>query len=194
MPANRYPTTQALIDDLTEFLAPRVLMNHNARLVMYLHETGVMTGHQTDEVLSAVAPRVLRRGQRDSGFLWSVAKWQGAALALLLMSGLTVQAAAGRWSGPAEGEAAGAVDVAEAGSLTVSADPWAHVYVDGVHVLTTPSARVIPLRPGKHYVKYTNPYFEPVEHAINIDSGQDLHDRAELTEPAGVGQPAEGAP
>jgi serine/threonine-protein kinase len=194
MPANRYPTTQALIDDLTEFLAPRVPMSHNARLVMYLHETGVMTGDQTDDVLSAVAPRVLRRGQRDSGFLWSVAKWQAAALGLLLISGLTAQAATGRWSGPPVGDASGSIDVTEAGRLTVSAEPWAHVYVDGVHLLTTPAARVIPLKPGRHYVKYTNPYFAPVEHVITIEAGKDLHDRAALTEPAVPAQSPEAAP
>ena len=190
MPANRYPTTQALIDDLTEFLASRVPMSHNARLVMYLNEVGVMTGDQTDEVLSAVAPRVLRRGQRDSSFLWNVAKWQGAALAILLLSGLSVQAATGRWSGPHTGEAPMALDPAEAGRLTVSADPWAHVQVDGVRVLTTPSARAIPLTPGRHYLKYTNPYFQPVEHVITVEAGQDVHDRATLDEPvAASGDP-----
>ena len=194
MPANRYPTSQALIDDLTEFLAPRVLMSHNARLVMFLNEIGVMTGEQTDEVLSAVAPRVLRRGQRNSGFLWNVAKWQGAALAILLLSGLTVQAATGRWSGPPVGEAPAALDVAEAGRLTVSADPWAHVHVDGVHVLTTPAARAIPLTPGRHYVKYTNPYFAPVEHVITIEAGREIHDHAILTEPLGMGETPEAAP
>jgi len=194
MPANRYPTSQALIDDLTEFLAPRVLMSHNARLVMFLHDIGVMTGDQTDEVLSAVAPRVLRRGQKDSGFLWSVAKWQGAALAILLLSGLSVQAATGRWSAPPVGEAPAALDVMEAGRLTVSADPWAHVYVDGVHVLTTPAARAIQLAPGRHYVKYINPYFAPVEHVITVEAGQTVHDRATLTEPVGTGEEEEAAP
>jgi hypothetical protein len=194
MPANRYPTTQALIDDLTEFLASRVPMSHNARLVMYLNEIGVMTGDQTDEVLSAVAPRVLRRGQRDRGFLWNVAKWQAAALVLLLISGLSVQAASGRWSGTPVGEASGAVDVSEAGRLTVSAEPWAHVHVDGVHVVTTPAARVIPLKPGRHHVKYTNPYFMPVEHVVTIEADQDLHDHAVLAEPVAAVQDAEGAP
>ena len=194
MPANRYPTTQALIDELTEFLAPRVPMSHNARVVMFLNEIGVMTGDQTEEVLSAVAPRVLRRGRRDSGFLWSLAKWQAAALALLLLSGLTVQAATGRWSDLQDAEAPGAIDIAEAGRLTVSADPWAHVHVDGVHVLTTPAARSIPLKPGRHYVKYTNPYFRSVEHAVTIEAGQHVHDRATLSEPAGGGEAPETTP
>jgi len=183
MPANRYPTTQALIDDLTEFLAPRVPMSHNARLVMFLNEVGVMTGDQTEEVLSAVAPRVLRTGRRNGGFLRSVAKWQGAALAALLLSGLTVQAASGRWSGTAAGDAPSVLDPAEAGYLTISADPWAHVEVDGQHVFTTPSARAISLAPGRHFVKYTNPYFAPVEHEVIVETGTRVHDRATLSEP-----------
>ena len=191
MPANRYPTTQALIDELTEFLAHRVPMNHNARVVMFLHEIGIMTGEQTDEVLSAVAPRVLRSGRRDGSFLWNVAKWQAAALAVILLSGITVQAANGRWSGPSPGEAPDPISASEAGHLTVSADPWAHVHVDGIHVLTTPAAHAIPLKPGRHYVKYTNPYFEPVEHEVIVEAGETLHDRATLTEPLAVGEETE---
>ncbi len=183
MPANRYPTTQALIDDLTEFLAPRVPMSHNARVVMYLNEIGVMTGAQTEEVLSAVAPRVLRSGRRDGGFLRGVARWQAAAFAAILVSGLTVQASSGRWSGPRMGKAPSALSPAEAGFLKVSADPWAHVFVDGQHVLTTPSARAIPLTPGRHYVKYNNPYFAPVEHEVVVEMGATSHDRATLSTP-----------
>ena len=191
MPANRYPTTQALIDDLTEFLAPRVPMSHNARVVMFLNEIGVMTSAQTDEVLSAVAPRVLRSGRRGRGFLKGVARWQAAAFAAIVVSGLTVQAASGRWSGPRMGEAPAALNPAEAGYLTVSADPWAHVFVDGQHVLTTPSARVIPLTPGRHYVKYTNPYFASVEHEVIVEVGVTAHDRATLSEPLAAAPPSD---
>jgi len=174
MPANRYPTTQALIDDLTEFLAPRVPMSHNARLVMFLNEIGVMT--------------------RDQTVLRSVAKWQTAALVAILLSGVTVQAASGRWSGPPTGEAPAVLNPAEAGYLTVSADPWAHVHVDGQHVLTTPAARVIPLKPGRHYVKYTNPYFAPVEHEVVVVAGDTVHDRATLSEPIAVNGDSEATP
>ncbi len=182
MPANRYPTTQALIDDLTEFLSPRVPMNHSARLVMFLHEVGIMTSEQTDEVLSTVAPRVLRASRRNGNFLWGIAKKQAWVLLALLASGLTVQAASGRWSGPTVGGGPGFVTPANAGYLKVSADPWAHVHVDGERVLTTPAARAIPLKPGRHYVKYVNPYFVPVEHEVLIEAGDTLHDRATLTE------------
>jgi len=194
MPANRYPTTQALIDDLTEFLAPRVPMSHNARLVMYLSEIGVMTGDQAEEVLSSVAPRVLRSGRRDVGFLKNVAKWQAAAAVLILVSGLTVQAASGRWSEPAVGDAPVTLNPADAGYLTVSADPWAHVQVDGQHVLTTPSARSIPLTPGRHYVKYSNPYFAPVEHEVVVEAGTTVPDRATLSEAINVVADPEATP
>ena len=194
MPANRYPTTQALIDDLTEFLAPRVPMSHNARLVMYLSEIGVMTGDQAEEVLSSVAPRVLRSGRRDVGFLKNVAKWQAAAAVLILVSGLTVQAASGRWSEPAVGDAPVTLNPADAGYLTVSADPWAHVQVDGQHVLTTPSARSIPLTAGRHYVKYSNPYFAPVEHEVVVEAGTTVQDRATLSEAINVVADPEATP
>jgi serine/threonine-protein kinase len=194
MPANRYPTTQALIDDLTEFLAPRVPMSHNARLVMFMNEVGVMTGDQTEEVLSAVAPRVLRSGRRKNGFLKSVAKWQAAALAALMVSGIAVQAASGRWSGPSIGQAPVFLNPADAGRLTVSAEPWAHVHVDGVHMLTTPSAQAIPLTPGRHYIKYTNPYFKPVEHEVVVDTGETVHDHANLDQPLAAEGEGEATP
>jgi serine/threonine-protein kinase len=86
------------------------------------------------------------------------------------------------------------LDPAEAGYLTVSADPWAHVYVDGQHILTTPAARAIPLKPGRHYVKYTNPYFAPVEHEVVVNTGSTVHDRATLSEPIAAVDGLEAAP
>src|SRR5262249_27794789 len=51
VPAVRYSTTQALIDDLMEFLSGRVLINHSARIVMYLREVGVISELQAEETL-----------------------------------------------------------------------------------------------------------------------------------------------
>jgi hypothetical protein len=126
--------------------------------------------------------------------LRSIAKWQAAALAALVFSGLTAQVASGRWSGPSVGEAPAALNPAEAGYLTVSADPWAHVHVDGQHVLTTPAALAIPLEPGRHYVKYTNPYFAPVEHEVVVQVGHTVHDRATLSEPSAITGDPEASP
>jgi hypothetical protein len=68
------------------------------------------------------------------------------------------------------------------------------VHVDGQHVLTTPAARAIPLKPGRHSVKYTNPYFAPVEHEVVVDEGETVHDRATLSEPIAVTEDTETAP
>ena len=52
----------------------------------------------------------------------------------------------------------------------------------------------IPLKPGRHSVKYTNPYFSPVEHEVVVDEGQTVHDRATLSEPIAVTEDTETAP
>ena len=76
----------------------------------------------------------------------------------------------------------------------MSADPWAHVHVDGQHLLTTPAARAIALQPGRHYVKYSNPYFAPVEHEVVIKQGETMHDRATLSEPIAIAEEPEATP
>ncbi len=175
MPANRYPTTQALIDDLMEFLSARVPINYSARLVMYLRDVGLLTDEEADAILDAGAPRNVRRGPMDRSLLRHVAGMQGALFALALASGLGIQHAHGRLTANPEEFAAedGRPVVPErAGYLRVVADPWAHVSVDGQRVLTTPSARRIPLRPGRHFLKFENPYYEPVQREVRVREGE----------------------
>lgn len=50
-----------------------------------------------------------------------------------------------------------------AANLRVVARPWAHVFVDGQQVATTPFATPIPLSPGTHYVRFDHPK-APSEH------------------------------
>ena len=61
-------------------------------------------------------------------------------------------------------------------------------------MLTTPAARAIPLKPGRHFVKYTNPYFAPVEHEVVVELGSTVHDRATLSEPIAVTDELEATP
>ena len=61
-------------------------------------------------------------------------------------------------------------------------------------MLTTPAARLIPLKPGRHYVKYTNPYFAAVEHEVVVEAGSTVHDRATLSEPIAVVEDSEATP
>ena len=171
MPANRYPTTQALIDDLMEFLAARVPMNYNARLVMYQRDVGVMPDDEADAILATGIPRSAKDGPRDRRLLRHVGSMQALALCSVLVGGGVVQGAAGRLGGDNEDFAAASghqVIPERAGYLRFVVEPWAEVYIDGQKVLTTPSARQIALPPGRHFLKFTNPYFLEVQQEVRV--------------------------
>ena len=147
MPANRYPTTQALIDDLMEFLAPRVPMNYSARLVLYTRDVGILTDQEADSILAAGASRTPRSSPVDARLVRHVGLASAVFFSLILGAGATIQAKSGRLSGDPDQFAAesGAPVVPErAGSLEVVVDPWAEVYVDGQHVATTPTVATFP--------------------------------------------------
>jgi hypothetical protein len=171
MPANRYPTTQALIDDLSDFLASRVPINHNARLVMYLRELGVITDAQADEILAASAPNRLRRTGNDRRLLPQMWAVQGLLCLGVVGAGGTIQYMNGRL-GVDESEFAaesGAPVIPQrAGYVRFVVDPWADVHIDGQLVLTTPRAQPIALTPGRHYVRLVNPYFQGTDQEIQV--------------------------
>ncbi len=175
MPANRYPTTQSLIDDLHDFLTSRVPISHNARLVMYLKELGVITDAQADEILAASAPNRLRRSGGDRRVIPQMWMVQGLIGLGVLGAGGTIQAMAGRLGVDESAFAAESgtrVIPAHAGYVRFVVDPWADVQIDGQHVLTTPSAQRVPLDPGRHYVRLVNPYFESADREIEIREGE----------------------
>jgi eukaryotic-like serine/threonine-protein kinase len=195
MPANRYPTTQAFIDDLMEFISPRVTMNYNARLVMYLREVGELSDQEADAILEAGAPRVARRGPVDRRLVRQVGLVQAVLLAATIMSGGAIQAANGGFAAREELRAAGAAAALEQqGFLRVVVDPWAEVHVDGQKVATTPTAHAIPLTPGKHYLKFTNPYFHEVSREITIKSHETELVRVEMQPLLDPEATAEGGP
>ena len=189
MPANRYPTTQALIDDLHDFLTSRVPISHNARLVMYLKELGVITDAQADEILAASAPNRLRRAGGDRRIIPQMWAVQGLIGLGVLGAGGTIQAMAGRLGVDESvfaAESGTRVVPEHAGYVRFVVDPWADVEIDGQHVLTTPSAQRVPLSPGRHYVRLVNPYFEGVDREIEIAEGATEVVDATLEELAGA--------
>jgi serine/threonine-protein kinase len=172
MPANRYPTTQTMIDDLMEFLASRVAMNYNARLVIYLRDIGVLTDEEAEEILEAGAPRSARRNTGDRSLLKHMAIAQGAGLLAILASGGVIQATAGSSAAVPDTQDRGAVIPVQAGYLKVVVDPWAEVYIDGQLVCMTPYAQPIALSPGPHFLKFQNPYYSVVDREVEIATGQ----------------------
>lgn len=57
------------------------------------------------------------------------------------------------------------------GQLMVGPEPWSDVYVDGVHVGTTPFGGV-ELEPGTYTVRLSNPGFEDDVHTVEIAAGE----------------------
>jgi len=174
IPANRYPSTQALIDDLMEFLASRIHMNHSARLVMYLRDVGVIGEAEAEQVLQAGATRGPRGGNGDKSLVRSAALVFSALCGLSIATGGAIQASARRFGehGAFTEDNWRSIVPPNAGYITVVADPWADVYVDGELVATTPTAERIALAAGKHYVKYKNPYFETHTMEIIVAPGE----------------------
>ncbi|MCS6799788.1 MAG: protein kinase [Myxococcota bacterium] len=175
MPANRYPTTQALIDDLTEFLAPRVRSSYQARLVLYLREVGVIADEEAEEILAASGPRSARRLAFDRSVLRHVGIAQALAFVVLLVAGGAIQVRAGRIAGdPEQFAAEGGLPVvpADAGYVEVVADPWAEVWIDGQKVAVTPTAQRIALTPGRHFLRLRNPHFREHERQVIVRSGR----------------------
>jgi len=175
VPAHRYASTQLLIDDLMEYLAGRVGGSYAGRLVSYLLEVGLISDDEASAVLDASGSEITRRGQRrDKRLLWHVGLAQFALFAAALVGGYVIQEQAGGLSFDALLGAPTEVTpltVENSGRLRVVVDPWAHVYVDGEHVMTTPSALPITLSSGKHYVRLENPYFEEELREIVVEPG-----------------------
>ena len=83
------------------------------------------------------------------------------------------------WRGEGVRQARGGVGKLElvprrVGFLRVVADPWAHVFVDGQRVDTTPFARPVPLEAGVHYVKLEHPQAPTERRTVQIALGETL--------------------
>jgi hypothetical protein len=184
MPANRYGSTQALIDDLVEFLSTRVSINHNARLVMFLREVSVISDAEADETLEAAGSRGAKKRENDRFLVRHIAIAMGIILVGITLSGGAIQALAGRFR-PRTDESAELVALTpdRAGYLQLVVDPWAEVHIDG-HLLTvTPTAERFMLSPGVHFVKLIHPQFQPVTREVQIERGKVFALRVALNDP-----------
>jgi serine/threonine-protein kinase len=191
LPHNRYPSMQALIHDLEEFLASRVDGSYAARLVTFLAQEELIDTREAEDIL-APGREPLARNPRESlkGFRW-IMTVQVALFLVILACGGVLRLVYPFQESEASTEAPAAVEtsLAEAGYLRVVVRPWAHVFVDGQKVVTTPTARRFPLAPGRHFVRLENPYFQPYEEEIQIRTSELVTVRVEMTR-----APVEGAP
>ncbi len=175
-PDHRYPSTQALIDDLTDFLSSRVEMNYNARLVRYMRDAGFITNDQAAHVLGednkATPPR--------KAMTWGA--WSRAALVqfvlLLGAGGVAFSLQRGRDTIEQTSQTqtkAGALSLDQYARVYVRAHPWAHIFVDGKQVTTTPTADPLVLSDGVYSIRADNPYFPSQAKTIKLRKGQIVH-------------------
>jgi serine/threonine-protein kinase len=183
LPNNRYPSMQALIHDLEDFLASRVEGNYAARLVTFLLQEGMIGTREAEEILApgrGSAGRATQELPRSSRGLYA---FQVALLVIIVACGSVlrlVYSAPEEEGEPRQPRPAEAI-AADAGFLRVVARPWAHVFVDGQKVATTPVARKLSLPPGRHSIKLENPFFVPHETELLVRSGETELLQVELT-------------
>jgi eukaryotic-like serine/threonine-protein kinase len=175
LPANRYGSTQALIDELIEFLASRVPINHSARLVMFLRELGVIGDAEADEILEAAGSRGTRKRDQDRNLLRHAGLSMAAVCAGLVLSGAGIQ----MFAHATQPALAGAVtpllsssQADELGFVQLVVDPWAEVYADGKLFAVTPTAEHLPLRVGRHFLKFVHPQYGELSREVNVTAGE----------------------
>lgn len=96
------------------------------------------------------------------------------ALVLLAVGGGVIQLIGSATAHPTDAVVAAPLELApvDAASLRVVASPWAHVFVDGQQVATTPFAEPIPLRPGTHHVRLDHPQAPSEHRTLDLAPGE----------------------
>jgi eukaryotic-like serine/threonine-protein kinase len=163
LPADRLGSAAALADELDDFQGSEALGSPRAILVRALKDAGLTSIATPFGGVHDASPRPVPPSLRRALLGFGV-------LSLALIAG----GAAIQWGARETSAAASESDLALGlgASLHVVATPWADVWVDGHHVDTTPFARGIPLKPGKHYVKLTHPAAEPETRTVSVAPGE----------------------
>jgi len=196
LPTDRYVSMQALIHELEDFLATRVVINYNAYMVNFLKDQAVLSDDEASLILATGAVRAGqkivredRRSMRQQGLVFA------AALCVMLFGGLAIQLLYSDAT-TAKGDAPDSLRPGAAGFLEVAVEPWASVRVDGVDMELTPFAQPLSLSPGVHYVELSNPYFRTITKEVRVVSGKTIQlveqlsvdqGRSPTTAPAVVG-------
>lgn len=166
-PERRYVSTEMLRRELEAYVAKKVRVNVNGRLVIFLRHRDLISDDEAktyvrEEELAAPESVETDSGRVDPGQavlrpLFTV--YAGLLGLLALWAGIVFSANLG----------------VTRGYLTVHATPWAEVYVDGKRKGTTPRAPPIKLLPGKHELEFRNKYFEPKRRTVEVRAGERRH-------------------
>jgi eukaryotic-like serine/threonine-protein kinase len=140
----------------------------------------------------ALKPPVAARALEAPTLLRRAALVYGVCLLCLLAGGALIQRSArGNERSLAPRAAALELMPSNAGYLSCVARPWAHVFVDGQLVETTPFARPIALSAGTHYLRFEHPNAPAERRTVVVEPGQRLFVEVEMQLPV---RPVEAEP
>ena len=170
---DRFRTPEQLLFALERFVSQHVAEDGHTHIVRFLVERGLFK----ESDLLRPLPKLETLPQKR----WSIPDGVRTPLVhLALLVSLLLAAQLGKWlfsPSPRSPVAPLSVPEDKTAQLLITADPWAHVLVDGQTLETTPFARPLRLRPGRHYLELLNPHHRPVRQVIEFSAGerQTLH-------------------
>lgn len=168
LPERRFDGLGQLVRALEHVLGSAAPAEPESLVVRALARAGLVVSGTAGEQrprLEAIERRQARRGLQRALFgLGSVSLLLIAGGALLSSWLESVHPAA---------PAAPPLWTAENGAeLLVVAEPWAHVFVDGVRLETTPFATPLRLTAGEHFVRLEHPGAAPEQRRVSLAAGQ----------------------
>jgi serine/threonine-protein kinase len=172
-PRDRWRSAQHMVMALERFLSHHVEMNHHARLVLFMKAQGVITELEAEEYLNPAAlgagagalqqPNLQARNVVRAGLVA-----HGIVFGVLLLF-ISLIHVAPLDATPRTKDVL--IREAQRGYIRVDAQPWAKVFVDNIEVGTTPMAKPLELKEGKHTVRFVHDYYQPVERPIEVVAG-----------------------
>ncbi|MBI5509837.1 MAG: protein kinase [Deltaproteobacteria bacterium] len=171
-PDRRYKSTEALRRELEDFVAGKVRINYNGRLVIFLRNRNLISDSEAktyvrDEELKSSVAFATDTGAIDARAVVIRPLLAFHFLLLLLLAGFTT-----------------AVETlqlgAERGYVRIHAVPWAEVFVDGDLYDTTPFAAPIPLPPGRHTLEFRNRFLGNRTEIVEVKGGETARVQVEL--------------
>jgi serine/threonine-protein kinase len=165
-PDRRYQSTEKLRRDLESFVAAKVRINYNGRLVIFLRNRNLVSDSEAKTFVREDELKSRMRFQADTGGVDA----RTVAFRPLLALNLAILLLSAAWFVAVDFLQLGA----EQGFVRVNAVPWAEVWVDGDLHDITPFAEPIGLMPGKHTVEFRNRFFGTKRHTVDVQAGETM--------------------
>ncbi|MBN1960659.1 MAG: serine/threonine protein kinase [Deltaproteobacteria bacterium] len=162
-PDKRYRTTELLRRDLESFVAKKVRINYNGRLLIYLRHRDLINDSEAttyvpkEEIETQGAATDTGGIDSRSAVLKPLFTFNSILLIIFALYAFSISHF-NIGSGFAK--------------LQINAVPWAEVYIDGRLHDTTPFAEPIMLPAGQHVIEFRNTYYPTEKRIIELQSGE----------------------